>query len=565
MRFATAFLLALIAAAMLLAGVLSNQAAARDPFTVNSSADIKDAKPGDGSCETEPGNGVCTLRAAIEETNALAGNDTIVLPAGTYTLEETLGTLTITDDLTVEGTAPAASIIDGAENIRVLEILWPADVSLSNMTMTRGKVDSDGAGLYNKGKSTLVDSIISSNSVAAEGGGVWNEGTLTMKNSTVTGNNAGLGGGILNFGYQMPNGEDASVTLINVTVSDNTAKLIGGGGIWNENDGRFVLINSTVSHNTAPFARSAIWNWSGGIIELRNSTVADNFGGGIGNYDHVGDPGGTVTLKNTIVANNGAGINCSGTITSLGHNLEYDKDDPPDPPSSCGLNTDLGDKLGEDPRLDSLQESGFTETHALKMDSPAIDAGPDEYATPTPGPGTDQRGVVRPVDGDEDGDANWDMGSFEFCPSPDADCDGQSDTLDNCRRAPNSDQQDADGDMFGDACDFCPSVATSWVTPIGDNDCDGFSSVTEDFVGTLLFVACPATSAPDDEDPDAWPGDMNDDQRVSMADVMRFIPHMNSKDGDPNYDRRFDLNMDGWITQADSFMLIPFMNKTCTP
>jgi len=32
-----------------------------------------DANPGDGVCETAPGNGVCTLRAAIEESNALNG------------------------------------------------------------------------------------------------------------------------------------------------------------------------------------------------------------------------------------------------------------------------------------------------------------------------------------------------------------------------------------------------------------------------------------------------------------------------------------------------------------
>src|SRR3569832_603021 len=39
-------------------------------FTVNSSADTVDAQRGDGVCETAVGNGDCTRRAAIQESNA---------------------------------------------------------------------------------------------------------------------------------------------------------------------------------------------------------------------------------------------------------------------------------------------------------------------------------------------------------------------------------------------------------------------------------------------------------------------------------------------------------------
>ncbi|MEI6181143.1 MAG: CSLREA domain-containing protein, partial [Chloroflexales bacterium] len=46
-------------------------------LTVNSVADAPDWRPGDGRCETAPSNGVCTLRAAIQEANALAGRDSI--------------------------------------------------------------------------------------------------------------------------------------------------------------------------------------------------------------------------------------------------------------------------------------------------------------------------------------------------------------------------------------------------------------------------------------------------------------------------------------------------------
>ena len=54
-------------------------------FTVNSTADGVDGEPGDGRCVT-PNERTCTLRAAIMEANALAGADSILLPAGTVTV-----------------------------------------------------------------------------------------------------------------------------------------------------------------------------------------------------------------------------------------------------------------------------------------------------------------------------------------------------------------------------------------------------------------------------------------------------------------------------------------------
>src|SRR5438477_12347854 len=55
----------------------TQQAAFPEIFVVNSTGDGDDAFPGDGQCETAVGNGVCTLRAAVEEANAHAGGDGI--------------------------------------------------------------------------------------------------------------------------------------------------------------------------------------------------------------------------------------------------------------------------------------------------------------------------------------------------------------------------------------------------------------------------------------------------------------------------------------------------------
>ncbi|GIK56540.1 MAG: hypothetical protein HND44_03265 [Chloroflexi bacterium] len=99
--------------AFLLLGIfhLGNQAAPLVVFTVNSTADATDAVPGDGVCETAPGNGICTLHAAIRESNALAGADEIILPAGTYllTIPGANENNAATGDLDITGNADAGT------------------------------------------------------------------------------------------------------------------------------------------------------------------------------------------------------------------------------------------------------------------------------------------------------------------------------------------------------------------------------------------------------------------------------------------------------------------------
>ena len=60
--------LALAVGNLVIASLPANAAS----FTVRSVADTADASPGDGLCED--GSGDCTLRAAIEEVNALGGS-----------------------------------------------------------------------------------------------------------------------------------------------------------------------------------------------------------------------------------------------------------------------------------------------------------------------------------------------------------------------------------------------------------------------------------------------------------------------------------------------------------
>src|SRR5690606_34251845 len=99
-------------------------------FIVNSTADAVDVNPGDGFCETIiPGQ--CSLRAAIQEANALAGEDTIIIPSGIYTLAITgadedsaaTGDLDVTDGLVITGAGIGITIIDADSLDRAFHVV----------------------------------------------------------------------------------------------------------------------------------------------------------------------------------------------------------------------------------------------------------------------------------------------------------------------------------------------------------------------------------------------------------------------------------------------------------
>jgi CSLREA domain-containing protein len=73
-------------------------------WIVNSTADAGDANVGDGACATA--SNVCTLRAAIQEANALAGHDTIefAIGSGLQTINAASNMPTISSPVTIDGT-----------------------------------------------------------------------------------------------------------------------------------------------------------------------------------------------------------------------------------------------------------------------------------------------------------------------------------------------------------------------------------------------------------------------------------------------------------------------------
>ena len=80
-------------------------------LTVNGAGDAPDADPGDGVCDT--GTGTCTLRAAIQTSNAVAGADMVafdLVGAGPHTITPATPLPSITDTITIDGYTQPGSL-----------------------------------------------------------------------------------------------------------------------------------------------------------------------------------------------------------------------------------------------------------------------------------------------------------------------------------------------------------------------------------------------------------------------------------------------------------------------
>jgi CSLREA domain-containing protein len=365
-------------------------------FVVNANGDAVDANPGDGSCSTA--GAVCTLRAAVQEANALGGADTITVPAGTYDLTLTganedaavTGDLDITSPMTITGAGVPSTIIDGQHADRIFDIFDSAgNVTIEGLTVRNGfsGVGTLAGGIWNAATLTLADVRIESSEGRLGGGGILNDGDMTATDVTLAGNTTNSrGAGLYNTGI---------ARLERATLSGNQASAAGGGI---ENDGTLTLVNVTLSGNTAGTDGGGLYGAA--TSSLRNVTVAANTAGRGGGVFLPGE----TELVNTIVADALAGGDCGdamGIVTSLGSNLAGD--------ATCGF-AGQGDLNGVAAGLAPLGDNGgATRTHALLPGSPAIDGGRD-----CPPPATDQRGMSRPVDGDGDQVAVCDVGAVEI-------------------------------------------------------------------------------------------------------------------------------------------------------
>jgi CSLREA domain-containing protein len=318
------------------------------------------------------GNGTPGSCTETVLNTALVGGGSVTFFCGNAPVTILLsGEKVISADTTIDGGGRVT--LDGNDAVRVFFINASAALTLTNLTISGG----NGSGVANSGY----------------GGGIFNNGgALTVINSTIADNNTvNDGGGVYNTG--------GPLHVLNSTFSDNTAQ--NGGGI-EVVDSEAVVSNSTFSENSATNGGGIdVYADSGTpTLEVYNSTFSGNSashtGGGIRNN------GGTITLKNTIIANS-TGTNCttdSGTTTDGGGNLQYGGSTA----KSCGATIST-----EDPKLGALADNGGpTWTMKLLAGSAALDSADDSTCATAPVNDLDQRGSPRSMD------AQCDIGAYEY-------------------------------------------------------------------------------------------------------------------------------------------------------
>lgn len=386
-------------------------------FVVDVATDGVDATPGNGTCATAGGD--CTLRAAVGEANALAGDDRIFIDPGVDpTLSvagrtedlNVIGDLDVTDDLTLAG---GGATIDGAEVDRVLDV-HDADVHIHDVTITGGETSpfwvppgdpatDPGGGIRSSGDLWVTSSTVSDNeagglfdgflSAASEGGGIAATGNLHVQDSTIADNRGpGLarGGGIAVSG---------TATIERTTITHNRA-VGGAGGLWVTYPSTALVVNSTVSNNASLGALPYFGAGTGGVAgpgTLRATTVAGNDGA---ESVSRGPAGPSVLTVSGSVLVAGEGAVCTGAISSVGYNIASD--------DTCGLSLPT-DHQTVNPLLGPLGDHGGpTATHLPFANSSAVDGIPAGTLELCDGSlGTDQRGEPRPQG------AACDIGSVE--------------------------------------------------------------------------------------------------------------------------------------------------------
>jgi CSLREA domain-containing protein len=330
-------------------------------FLIDSNADTDDNYPGDGFCATA--GGVCTLRAAVTEANALvtcSGTIDINFNIGSTTIVLLNGELAVNHDVRINGPAGNSVVVSGNNSSRIFNIGADNAVSISNLTISNGLASG------------------------ADGGGLYNAGALTLNGVTLSGNSAENGGAIVS---QTSN----SLVLTNTTVSGNSAK--GDGGGLFVASGQATLTNVTVAYNRS-----------------------DSDGNGSGDGGGIACTNPTVLLHNTIVTDNLKGANpssvaddISGTVDSLS---TYNVIGTGSGGLSDGSNNNqtgvVSGLLGP-----LLNNGGPTFTHALLYNSPAVDTGDSAVLNSPLFLSIDQRGRARPDDGDNNGTSFVDIGAYE--------------------------------------------------------------------------------------------------------------------------------------------------------
>jgi hypothetical protein len=325
-------------------------------------------------CQTQS-TPCATISHAVSLANAMGSTAaTVDVLAGAYdeavtiTNESSTSTLTITGGPGVTVTAPAGDSIFTATNTTFSNT---GKITLSNLTITGAQATGNGGGLEDDSAGVnLMNDTFSSDS-ASSGGALDTQGGNKIVGVTFVGDSASNDGGAIS--------NNGNITVTNDTFVGDTAGRDGGAI---STDTGAIIENDTFSGDTAA-SGGALYN------EFDATIAADIFDDGSGAGSNcVDEP-----------------INGGSGVTDVGYNAADNSD--------CGMSAGNHDIVNAPEtgtggiNLDSLADNGGpTQTTALGSNSAAIDDVPISTGLC---PSTDQRGFLRP----DDGENVCDIGAYE--------------------------------------------------------------------------------------------------------------------------------------------------------
>lgn len=259
---------------------------------------------------------------------------------------------------------------------------YNSSVTLNNTDVTNNTATRSGGGIINLGSGAGQTATLNINggtlsgNVATDGGGIDNFGfssgaaNLDMDGTTISANNAyslssirGMGGGAR---FVQGGSGTANATITNSTFSGNVASRYGGAISMKEANVTLTITNSTIANNSnthAGFGIGGLYISENAGATIVNSTISGNTAtagsGGNGVYTAYS---GTAVIKNSILTNN-QNNDCAGGSISGNDNLVDD--------GTCAGS--LGAVTNFDTTL--ANNGGNTETHAITIQSNAVDAG----------------------------------------------------------------------------------------------------------------------------------------------------------------------------------------------
>ena len=248
-----------------------------------------------------------TINFAQSPGDAFATPQTISLTEGQLELSDTSGLQTIT--------GPNANLtLSGSGLSRVFQVDGGVTASIFGLFIANGGGSADkGGGVLNLAGAnlTLLNCTLTGNTAHGNGGGLANYGSLALTDSGVAMNNAGLaGGGVYSKG--------PAITVTNCVITGNTANTNAGGLFTFPMGEAATLTGCDIENNTAGSYGGGFENYTG-AASLTNCTISGNTasqaGGGLVNPAPSVVMLSSCTISGNMAGTSGRALANTGTMT----------------------------------------------------------------------------------------------------------------------------------------------------------------------------------------------------------------------------------------------------------